>query len=180
MLKKFPTYTAIMTFVALLRAVNVGGTGKLPMADLKQVCLELGLTDVETYIASGNVVFDSTLNELEVRTELERALEAYAAKPVGVLIRTAQEMRFVLEHNPFSHAPSNRTVAIFLEAPPNADLLSKITGQIDEQIALGTREIYIAYGQNMGRSKLKIPAAAHGTARNMNTVAKLATMSARG
>jgi uncharacterized protein (DUF1697 family) len=169
-----------MTFVALLRAVNVGGTGKLPMTDLKRLCLEAGFGNIETYIASGNVVFDSDLGELEVQTSLERKLETYAGKRVGVLIRTTLEIRAVLENNPFPNAPGNRTLAIFLETAPGADALAKVSGQHDEQIALGTREIYVAYGENMGRSKLKIPAATHGTARNMNTVAKLAAMAARG
>jgi uncharacterized protein (DUF1697 family) len=169
-----------MTFVALLRAVNVGGTGKLPMTGLKQMCLEVGFENVETYIASGNVVFDSDLTELEVQRSLERALEIYAGKPVGVMVRTAAEMRAVLEHNPFPSEPGNCTVAMFLPTAPGADALAKVSNQVDEQIALGTREIYVAYGENMGRSKLKIPAAAHGTARNMNTVAKLASMATRG
>jgi len=51
----------VTTYVALLRAVNVGGTGKLPMAALKAMCETIGCTNVRTYIASGNVVFDSRL-----------------------------------------------------------------------------------------------------------------------
>ncbi|HEY0489493.1 MAG TPA: DUF1697 domain-containing protein, partial [Telluria sp.] len=51
------------TFIALLRAVNVGGTGKLPMTELKAMCEAAGFTNVRTYIASGNVVFDSALAE---------------------------------------------------------------------------------------------------------------------
>jgi uncharacterized protein (DUF1697 family) len=168
-----------MTFVALLRAVNVGGTGKLPMTDLKAMCVQLGFEGVETYIASGNVVFDSPRTALEVQTDLEHALEDYAGKRVGVLIRTATEMRAVLEGNPFPDAPGNRTVAVFLPTAPGANALAKVSGQEDEQIALGTREIYVAYGENMGRSRLKIPIAANGTARNMNTVAKLENMASR-
>lgn len=92
------------------------------------------------------------------------------------MVRTAQEMAEVLAQNPFPRAPGNRTMAIFLEGPPPADALDKISGQVDEEVVLGRKETYVAYGHNMGRSKLKIPAARTGTARNMNTVAKLAAL----
>ena len=75
------------TYVALLRAVNVGGTGKLPMSTLKQMCEEVGLKQVRTYIASGNVVFRSDTEEAEIKSALEGRLLAYAGKPVGVLGR---------------------------------------------------------------------------------------------
>jgi uncharacterized protein (DUF1697 family) len=168
------------TFIALLRAVNVGGTGKLPMADLNRLCCKAGFENVQTYIASGNVVLDSKETASVVKATLEASLKRYAGKPVGVVVRTGAEMAAVLKDNPFAGAPSNRTVAIFLDTPPSPDALESISGQEDEKVALGRREIYVRYGESMGRSKLKIPAAARGTARNMNTVAKLAAMARRG
>jgi uncharacterized protein (DUF1697 family) len=167
-------------FIALLRAVNVGGTGKLAMTDLKSMCEAAGFRSVRTYIASGNVVFESKLSETAVREELERRLLRYAGKPVGVMVRTAAEMAEVLAQNPFPQAPTNRTVAIFLDTAPPATTLESVSGRVDEQVAVGRREIYVLYGTNMARSKLRIPAAKTGTARNMNTVAKLAAMAAAG
>ncbi|MBW8728604.1 MAG: DUF1697 domain-containing protein [Inquilinus limosus] len=167
------------SFVILLRAVNVGGTGKLPMSDLKALCETAGLADIRTYIASGNVVCRSDMTEAKVKAAVEAALAAYAGKPVGVLVRSAAEMAQVLAANPFPDAAPNRTVAIFLDAPPPADALDKATGVQGEEMRLGKREIYVHYGDGMARSKLSIPAAKAGTARNMNTVAKLAEM-ARG
>lgn len=164
-------------YVALLRAVNVGGTGKLPMADLREMCVALGFDGVRTYIASGNVVFSTGLSEAEVKKALEERLRAYAGKPVGVMVRTAREMADVLSANPFPDDPGNRTVALFLDAPPPADTLDTVRNRVDERVGLGKREIYIAYGSGMGTSKLAIPAGATGTARNMNTVAKLAELS---
>ena len=76
-------------YIALLRAVNVGGTGKLPMAELKAMCEDASLKTVRTYIASGNVVFESSLSENGVKQQLERRLLAYAGKPVSVMVRTA-------------------------------------------------------------------------------------------
>jgi uncharacterized protein (DUF1697 family) len=166
------------SFVALLRAVNVGGTGKLPMSDLKEICEELGFASVRTYIASGNVVFTSRKSEAAIKAALEQRLEAYAGKPVGALVRTGAEMAQVFADNPFPKAAPNRTMALFLDRAPPADTLAGIRGQRDEQVRLGRREIYIHYGQGMAASKLVIAAAKSGTARNMNTVATLARMAA--
>jgi uncharacterized protein (DUF1697 family) len=166
------------SLIALLRAVNVGGTGKLPMSELKAMCEELGFSEVRTYIASGNVVFASRKSEAAVKAALEKRLETYAGKPVGVLVRTADEMAKVLADNPFPKLAPNRTMAVFLDRAPPADTLAGVRGQKDEKIKLGRREIYVHYGDGMGQSKLVIPAAKLGTARNMNTVATLAKMAA--
>jgi uncharacterized protein (DUF1697 family) len=165
-------------FIALLRAVNVGGTGKLPMSDLKALCEAAGHTGVKTYIASGNVVFESARDEGAVKADLERRLAEYAGRPVGVVVRTAAEMAAVRDADPFPDGPGNRTVAIFLDHAPPSDALETAAGRKDEQMALGRREIYVLYDEGMGTSKLRIPAAKAGTARNMNTVAKLAAMAA--
>ena len=164
------------TFIALLRAVNVGGTGKLPMADLKSMCEKLGFGAVRTYIASGNVILDATVGEAEVKARIEDRLARYAAKPVAVFVRTGEEMRDVVLGNPFPTELPKSTVALFLDARPTASALAKVTGRVNEQLELGKREIYIAYGPGMGKSKLKLPPTVIGTARNMNTVATLADM----
>jgi uncharacterized protein (DUF1697 family) len=163
-------------FIALLRAVNVGGTGKLPMAVLKELCERAGCTQVRTYIASGNVVFRSTKSEARIKTALEAHLLEYAGKPVRVLVRTHAEMIAVLGANPFTKTAPNRTLAIFLDEAPAADTIGSATGRRDEDIALGVREIYVHYGDGMASSKLKVKAAEAGTARNMNTIAKLVAL----
>ncbi|HEX3886414.1 MAG TPA: DUF1697 domain-containing protein [Phenylobacterium sp.] len=163
-------------YIALLRAVNVGGTGKLPMTELKAMCEAQGFAKVRTYIASGNVVFDAPGDEAAVKAALEQALAAYAGKPVGVCVRTWPEMAAVLAANPFPEAAPNRTAAIFMDAPPPVDALDHAKGVADEKMALGLREIYVHFGDGMADSKLRIPAAAAGTMRNMNTIAKLAAM----
>jgi uncharacterized protein (DUF1697 family) len=106
---------------------------------------------VRTYIASGNVVFESAKASPQVKALLEKSLEEYAGKPVGVVIRTPEEMAAVLAENPFSKAAPNRTMAIFLDASPPADALKTVTGMKDEKIKLGRREIYVLYGCGHGR-----------------------------
>lgn len=166
-------------YVALLRAVNVGGTGKLPMAELKAMCVEAGWENAQTYIASGNVVFTAKAPPARVKALLEKQLLDYAGKPVGVIVRTAEEMAAVLNANPFPDAAPNRTVAIFLDEAPPSDAIRNLKGLKNEQLRLGTREIYVHYGDGMADSTLVIPAAKQGTARNMNTIARLAAMAAK-
>jgi uncharacterized protein (DUF1697 family) len=166
----------VTTYVALLRAVNVGGTTKLPMIELKEICHNIGFAKVRTYIASGNVVFDSKDTAVKVKSLLETALHKHAGKPIGVLVRTAAEIKAVAKANPFAGQSATFTVAIFLNAKPPADALRHATGIADEAMKLGKREIFVHYPSGQGRSKLRIPAAKDGTARNMNTVVKLAEM----
>lgn len=166
------------TYIVLLRAVNVGGTGKLPMSELRDLCRACGFLQVQTYIASGNVVLQADGDEAEVRTGLAAALQAHVGKPVGLVIRNAAEMSGVLAANPYAAHLPNLVHDIFLDEPCSPAHLDGVTGAAGEEIALGRREIYVHYPQGQGASKLKIPAAKTGTARNINTVAKLAELAA--
>jgi uncharacterized protein (DUF1697 family) len=98
---------------------------------------------------------------------------------MDVFVRTAAEMAAVVANNPFPDAPANRTYAFFLDAPPPGDAIDRAAGRKDERIAFGIRELYVHYAEGMGKSKLRIHAAKAGTARNMNTVAKLAELAAQ-
>ena len=163
-------------YVALLRAVNVAGTGKLPMADLRAIAQGLGLANVRTYIASGNLLFESALGEDALKHALETKLEAYAGKPVAVLVRTAAEMAAILAANPFPDANGSRHLVYFLNAAPAVDMVDTVKGLQNERIALGPREIHVDYGENIRDTKLKFSAEKTGTARNINTVTKLLAM----
>ena len=162
-------------WVALLRAVNVGGTGKLPMAELKALCEAIGLAQVRTYIASGNVVFASVLNEAELKARIEATLEAQYGKRIEVLVRSGSDMARAMQANPWPGRPGNRVVVIFCDAPLS---LEGMTGQRGEVVKLGQRELFVDYGEGMADTRLRIPRAKAGTARNMNTVSKLAAMAA--
>ena len=164
------------TYIALLRAVNVGGTGKLPMADLRALCEKAGFINVRTYIQSGNVVFSSKLSASKARVTLEAALAKRLAKTTQVLIRTADELEAVIAANPFPEAESNRLIVCFLSREESASVLDdwKIPGR--EQLALIGRELFLHYPDGMGQSKLKVPFSDQGTARNLNTVRALLEM----
>jgi len=146
------------------------------MAELRAMAEGCGFADARTYIASGNLVFRTSLPADAARNALERALEGWAGKPVPVFLRTPAELDDILAANPFPDAPGNRCLVTFLDAPPPEGWQSEIRHRKDEEIAAIGREIYIHYGDGMGQSRLVIPAARSGTARNLNTIRKLVEM----
>ncbi|TIX89792.1 DUF1697 domain-containing protein [Rhizobium sp. P44RR-XXIV] len=163
-------------FVALLRAVNVGGTGTLPMAELKVLCEEIGFTDVKTYIQSGNLLFRSDEAEATVKARLEEALARKMGKSPGVILRSRRELETAAESSPFPNAKPNYLLVTFLPEAAPKDALDKLAAPGGEEVQVAGREIYIHYPDGSGRSKLKLPALKAGTARNLNTVRKLAEM----
>ena len=162
------------TYIVFLRAVNVGGTGKMPMADLREICVEIGLSNVKTYIQSGNIVISSVETIETIKAKLETRLFEYAQKNVGVIIRRPEELSDILKNNPFKKCAPNRTIVTFIDGvEPSFD---GIKNQKSEEIALGDRAIYVHYGEGMAESRLLIPAAKTGTARNINTITKILEM----
>ena len=161
------------SYVALLRGVNLGKR-QLRMEDLRRIGSELGLSSPRTFIASGNLLVTSDRSEPELKSALEEALGRHMGAAVPVMIRTADELARVVAANPFADQPGNRVVAIFLDDAPPRDFAEHARHLAEERMAAGKREIYVYYPDGQGPSKLQIPAAASGTARNMNTVAKLA------
>jgi uncharacterized protein (DUF1697 family) len=165
----------VTSYVALLRAVNVGGR-QLKMADLKRIASELGLASPTTFIASGNLLFTSEKSEAAVKRELESALTDHMGKPVEVMMRTAVEITQAVESNPFADEPGNRVVAIFFDHALPDDAIDAAKNVTNERLARGRREIYVHFPDGQGRSKLSLGGRALGTARNMNTVARLAEL----
>lgn len=161
-----------------LRAVNVGGTGKLPMAELREICAQCGFADVKTYIASGNVALSTALPSSDIKRDLEDALQRFAGKPVGVFVRTHAELAAIVAQNPFATAPGNQVTAVLVHDDPHRLLEQGTKGQADEEIVAGENVIYVHYPSGMGQSKLQVIGAASGTARNMNTITKMAQLSA--
>ena len=165
------------TFIALLRAVNVGGTGMLPMKILAAMCSDLGFAHVRTYIQSGNVVFQSKLPRKQTQAALEQALAAHMGKKVDVMLRDLDELKAVLKGNPFPEGEPAKIIVAFSSAPVDKKLFKGIVGPGGEQVVAGGQEIYIYYPDGMGRSKLKLPRTdSASTARNINTVGKLAAI----
>ncbi|MHB1298630.1 MAG: DUF1697 domain-containing protein [Gemmatimonadaceae bacterium] len=164
------------TLIGLLRAVNVGGTGKLPMAEFRELCVAAGLRDVRTYIQSGNVVFSTSLGAPAAKKKLEALLGTRLGKPCQVLIRTKAELESVVARNPFPEAEPNRLMVIFLDDAPPKSAIADVKVPGHERLHLDGRELFIHFPEGMGSSKLRVPFAAVGTGRNLNTVRKLIEM----
>ncbi|SMD19193.1 DUF1697 domain-containing protein [Rhizobium sp. RU36D] len=163
----------MLPYIALIRAINVGGSGKLAMSDLKAICLKLGFKDVSTYIQSGNVVFRTEGSEEEVAARLDAALAEVLGKAPDVMVRTLAELSGVLHDNPFAAMEPNRVLVSFFSTPLPDDALNGIVAPDGEEAVVRGREIYVHYPIGSGRSKLKLPALKSGTSRNINTVVKL-------
>lgn len=160
-------------YVALLRAVNVGGTGKLPMAELRALCEQIGMKHVRTYIQSGNVVCASPLKAAQVAARIEQALAVKLGKACRVFVRTLPELERTEADNPFPEAEANRVLVVFLDEAPPPGALEAVVVPGRERLAIRGRELFVHYPDGMGQSKLKLPFAAVGTGRNLNTLRAL-------
>ena len=162
------------THIALLRGINVGGKGILPMKDLAALCSALGFANPRTYIQSGNVLFESPLSRHKLRTALEDALAARMARKVDVLLRTPQELRSILAANPFPGREPSKTAVVFLGNAVSGEIFSRVSPPGGEEIHPCGSEVFVFYPNGMGQTKLKLPlAGVPSTVRNIATVAKL-------
>ncbi|HUP74140.1 MAG TPA: DUF1697 domain-containing protein [Acidimicrobiales bacterium] len=177
------------TFVALLRAVNVGGRNQLSMTELRALFESFGYSHVETYIQSGNVVFDGASRKSAlVASEVEAAFADALGRPLDVVIRSAREMSAVIKANPFLGRvpdPTKLHVVFLNHAPDEARVNELDVSRFEpEEFALGAREVYLHCPDGLGRSKLSAALAAKltpmpSTVRNWNTVNKLAALAKR-
>ena len=163
-------------YAALIRAVNVSGTGKLPKEDLRAMGEACGFENSRTFINSGNLLFTSGLDEAEVKKRLEEKVADYFAKPFPVYVRTAREMAEAVARDPFTGDAPSRRFAFFIDEEPVQAMLDEARDVQGERMALGPRCIYVSYGEGIGKTKLKLPAVKKGTARNMNSVARMAEL----
>jgi uncharacterized protein (DUF1697 family) len=171
--------------VALLRAVNVGGR-KLPMAELRVLCAELGWEGVATYIQSGNVVFTTKGRPEAIEAQLEAAIEKRFGFAAPVVVRTAAQWAGYPKGNPFEQAAKdepNRLMLLLSKAPPatGAEEVIQARAQHGEQVRRAGDALWFHYPEGAGTSKLTpslIDRAigSPGTARNYRTVTTLLEM----
>jgi len=168
-------------YIAFLRAINVGGH-VVKMDRLRALFAELGFERVETFIASGNVVFDATETDT---AKLETRIEAHLRQQLGyeaaTFLRTPAEVAAAAEHEPFPRVDGDSLYVTFLRAEPDADAREKLAalGGEDDRFAVRGRELYwwrrgrlsdsAVTGAQLDRA-VRVP----GTMRNVTTVRKLA------
>jgi uncharacterized protein (DUF1697 family) len=172
------------TCIALLRGVNVGGHNTLPMEQLRSIATDAGFADVRTYIQSGNLVGTTALDAAAAGDLLAEAILATTGLVVRVIMRTADQWSHVVAANPFREVedPGRHVHVIFLPVPAtDAVRTFDATAFAPEAVVVAESELYLHLPDGMGRSRLavtvnRIPEVAAGTARNWNTVLRLAAL----
>lgn len=163
-----------MVYIALLRGINVGGHGILPMARLKTIAEKAGLKNVRTYIQSGNLVFESNASGSSVMYKLAGALRKSEGIDIPVIIRTGKELDKIISEMPFPKANPAQIGVAFFASPIPKNAFDGFVNKGPEEIVSSGRNLYIHYPLGMGKSKLHLPKPLQsGTVRNMNTVTKL-------
>lgn len=174
-----------MIYIALLRAVNLAGYRQVAMGDLRSLATRLGFEEARTLLQSGNLVFRTRTRST---SQLERLLETEMEQQLGLqtefFVRTPEEWQAAIDQNPFREEaerdPSHLVVTFLKQAPAGKTveaLQAAVPGR--ERIHASGRHLYIVFPDGIGRSKLtsvftEKRLGTRGTARNWNTVLKLA------
>ena len=171
------------THVVLLRGINVSGHNRLPMADLREIAASIGLAEPETYVQSGNLVVSTDLDEVEIAERLQAAITDRFGLDAPVVSRSADEFAAVANSHPFeSLGLDDRFLQVaFLDRVPDADV-SELIDTADyepDRLEARGRELYLAYPNGSGRSKLNHSLLERKlgvtvTTRNWKTVGRLA------
>ena len=182
------------TYVALLRAVNLGGYGKIAMADFRKLLEELGFKKVETYIQSGNAVFEAKGSAAKVTSAIAVELEKLMGAHLEVMVRTHEELSRIIADNPFAAeaaADGARVHVAFLAGRAAAGAQDELEGIVTKYPARRDRfhlagdVVYLHLPDGAAETKfsgktLDKAIGVPGTGRNWNTVLKLHAMSKRG
>lgn len=177
---------ASKSFVALLRGINVGGHNKVPMADLRDVCAEIGCLDVKSYIQSGNLVFDSPLEKQEIERLVEAAIKSRFGLEIPAIVRSATQWSEYLGNNPFpaeSKKEPNLVMLALSKSKPAAGAAGGLRSRAsqDEKIEQIGDAVWVYFRGGSARSKLS-PLVLNRlvgspvTTRNWRTVQKLGDM----
>ena len=169
-------------YVALLRGINVGGHRKVPMAALRETAEALGLRGVRTYVASGNLVFETDQPAGGLETALEKAIADRFGFPVDVVVRSAEQWAALAEANPLAEQSARQPAFVHMSVgkrPPtqsDVDALSAKAGANERVMAAG-EAIWIWYGDGAGQSRIgSARSTGVWTARNWRTVLTLRDM----
>jgi len=173
------------TYVALLRGINVGGHNKIPMAELREKMNSLGLQKVQTYIQSGNVIFQSLENETELETKIHESIKGHFGFDVSVLVKSSDELLEIFNECPFTNETKEKSYFIILNKTPETYLIKEVEklSYENEEFIIKKNCIYfytsIGFGQtkfNMNTIERKLRV--KGTSRNYNTMVKLLSLCA--
>ena len=173
-------------YAALLRGINVGGNKKVPMAELKKILEKSGLKNVKTLLASGNVIFESNSNILQLQTLIPSIIEKEFGFPVPVLLRTYKEIEKIIELNPFKEIKVTSQIRLYVtflfENPEKKSTASYISK--DESfkiILLSDKTVFSVLDLSISNTPeaMNMLEKIYGkniTTRNWNTILKIANL----
>lgn len=174
------------TYVALLRGINVGGNKMIAMADLRAALTKAGFSNVRTLLQSGNVVLDAaTASPSTLESQLEAEVKKRFSLEVEIHVRTPAEWAAVMKANPFAaeakRDPGHLLVTFFKTPLDKAKVKAAQAAIVGpERLQADGRHLYMVFPEGMGRSKAAVVVGKTlgpgGTARNWNTVQKLAAL----
>lgn len=173
------------TYIALLRGINVGGHKKVPMADLRKLLVKVGLKNIQTYIQSGNVIFQSAEDDSrKLEEKIYKVIQSHFGFEVPILIKTSEELQQIFDASPFAEKKKVNSYFTLLFAVPEKDAIEEVSkiSYPNEEFIIINNCIYFycstgygkaKYSNNFFERKLKTTA----TARNYKTMVKLLSLS---
>lgn len=176
------------TFIAFLRGINVGGNNVILMQELRELLAASGFDNVQTYIQSGNVVFQSDArSKSELASAVSRSIEQRYGFAPSVYVLTADELQLAIKNNPFAFRSDNPKAVhcYFLATPPEGDALARarLLAKESEACELLGSVFYLYAPEGVGRSKLAAGAekalGVSATARNLRTANKVLELAAK-
>ncbi len=179
-----PDRSAGTRYVALLRGINLGRARQVDMPRLRELLSARGHGHVRTHLRSGNILLDSALPEAELASDLAEAIEGEFGFAVPVVVRTGTEMAAVAAGNPFADVATDpaRYLVTFMAEPPDPDRVAALPpAEGGGDYRVHRRELYLWLPDGIQRTPLAswkwdTLLGRPGTARNWNTVSRLAAL----
>ncbi len=171
-------------YIAFLRGINVGGHKKVPMAELRDLLTGAGFLKVQTYIQSGNVIFQSAAEASELKKTIQNLILNHFGFDVSVIVKTNKELQVILNDCPFSEEKEMESYFIILDTIPEANLVEGVAKvkYENEEVILKNDVLYFYSSTGYGRAKFNMNTCERklkvvGTSRNYKTLVKLLSLS---
>jgi len=174
-----------MLYIALLKGINVGGYKKVPMVELRELLTKSGFYNVQTYIQSGNVIFESAEKNLhKIEETIKNAIFNHFEFEVSVLVKTRQGLQRIFDDSPFSDEKKQASYFMMLHDIPDEGLVKVASEKVyeNEEYEIIKDCIYYYSEKGFGQSKFNAnfferKLNTFATARNYNTMVKLLSLS---
>ena len=174
----------MLTYIAFLKGINVGGHKKVPMAELRELLSKASFQNVQTYIQSGNVVLESSKSATEIEDAIQEAILSCFGFEVSVIVKTRAELQTIFDASPYSELEKQKSYFIMFDRIPKIELLKEVESisYENEEVIIKKDCLYFYSSKGYGNAKFNMATFERklkviGTARNYNTMVKLLSLS---